>query len=353
MKRALITGITGQDGSYLADLLLKKGYEVHGLIRRSSSSNHARIAHLIENDVFENRFFLHWGDLSDKGSLRAAIEKSKPDEIYNLGAMSHVKVSFEMPEYTADVDALGTLRLLEVIREINPQIRFYQASTSELFGKVQETPQTETTPFYPCSPYGVSKIYSYWTVVNYREAYDLFACNGILFNHESPRRGDIFVSRKITIAVARIALGLQSKLTLGNLDSKRDWGYAPDFVEGMWRMLQVDSPQDFVLATGQTHTVRKFVELAFAEVGIQIGWEGNGLNEIGVDLATGKVLVDISEEFFRPREVDLLLGDASKAKAFLNWEPTTLLHELVSIMIKADRKEQQKLTDLHPLILSP
>jgi GDPmannose 4,6-dehydratase len=341
-KRAFVTGITGQDGSYLAELLLKKGYEVHGLVRRSSSSNLGRIDHLCKDESLKDRFVLHWGDLADKSSLQNAIEIAAPDEIYNLGAMSHVKVSFEMPEYTADVDALGTLRLLEIVRAVNPKIRFYQASTSELFGKVQSIPQTEKTPFYPCSPYGVSKIYGYWSVVNYREAYDLFACNGILFNHESERRGDIFVSKKITQSVARIKLGLQSKLTLGNLDAKRDWGYAPDFVEGMWCMLQADTPSDYVLATGKTHSVREFVERSFKELGISIEWQGEGLSEKGIDSETKKILVDISPEFFRPREVDFLLGDPSKAKKELGWNPQTSLEELVSIMVQYDMKEQSK-----------
>lgn len=339
-KRAFVTGITGQDGSYLAELLLAKGYIVHGLVRRSSSSNLGRIQHLCDDESLKDRLFLHWGDLADKSSLQNAIEVACPDEIYNLGAMSHVKVSFEMPEYTADVDALGTLRLLEIVRTVNPNIRFYQASTSELFGKVQSIPQTESTPFYPCSPYGVSKIYGYWSVVNYREAYDLFACNGILFNHESERRGDIFVSKKITQSVARIKLGLQSKLTLGNLDAKRDWGYAPDFVEGMWRMLQAEAPADYVLATGKAHSVREFVELSFKEVGIAIEWMGEGLEEKGINSKTGEVIVGISSEYFRPREVDFLLGDPSKAKKELGWNPQTTLDELVSIMVQYDLKEQ-------------
>jgi len=339
-KRAFVTGITGQDGSYLAELLLSKGYIVHGLVRRSSSSNLGRIDHLCKDESLKERFFLHWGDLADKSSLQNAIEVARPDEIYNLGAMSHVKVSFEMPEYTADVDTLGTLRLLEIVRTVNPGIRFYQASTSELFGKVQSIPQTESTPFYPCSPYGVSKLYGYWSVVNYREAYDLFACNGILFNHESERRGDIFVSKKITQSVARIKLGLQHKITLGNLDAKRDWGYAPDFVEGMWRMLQAEVAADYVLATGKAHSVREFVERSFKEVGITIEWQGEGLEEKGIDAKTGTVIVDISAEYFRPREVDFLLGDPTKAKKELGWNPQTTLAELVSIMVQYDLKEQ-------------
>ncbi len=336
MKKALITGITGQDGSYLAEFLLAKGYIVHGLVRRSSSSNLHRILHLCENKSLKDRFFLHSGDLSDFYSIKSAVESVQPHEIYNLGAMSHVKVSFEVPEYTANVDALGTLRLLEAIRTTCPAARFYQASTSELYGKVKETPQTEKTPFHPRSPYGVAKIYSYWAVVNYREAYNIYACNGILFNHESPRRGETFVSRKITIAVARIKAGLQDHIVLGNLDAQRDWGYAKDFVQGMWLMLQQDTPEDYVLATGQTTSVRKFVDLSFREVGIEISWEGSGVDEKGIDRATGKVVVLVSPEFFRPSEVDLLLGDATKAKEKLGWVHQTNLEELVRIMVKAD-----------------
>lgn len=329
MKRALITGITGQDGSYLAELLLEKGYSVHGIVRRSSSPNFDRIKHL------ENKIELHEGDLSDSSSVKRIIEKSDPVEIYNLGAMSHVKVSFEIPEYTADVDGVGVLRLLDAIKNHNPKIRFYQASTSELFGKVREIPQTEKTPFYPRSPYGVAKLYAYWIVVNYREAYGMYACNGILFNHESPRRGETFVSRKITLAVTRIALGLQETVLLGNLDAKRDWGYAKDFVEGMWLMLQQKEAEDYVLATGETTTVRKFVEMAFLEIGLQISWQGKGLDEKGVD-QHGKIRVEISSLFFRPAEVDLLIGDSSKAKIELGWEPKTSVHELVKMMVQAD-----------------
>jgi len=333
MKSALITGITGQDGSYLAELLLEKGYQVHGLVRRSSSPNLERIHHI------KDKVTLHEGDLSDSPSLKRIIEAVNPDEVYNLGAMSHVKVSFEIPEYTADVDGLGVLRLLEVIKNFNPKIRFYQASTSELFGKVQEVPQSELTPFYPRSPYGIAKLYAYWAVVNYRESYGLYACNGILFNHESPRRGETFVSKKITMAVARIAAGSDETLVLGNLDAKRDWGYAKDFVEGMWRMLQQESPEDFVLATGETTTVRKFVELAFHHVGLKIRWEGNGVSEKGIG-PEGEVLVEISPQFFRPTEVDLLLGNATKAKDLLGWTPKTSLGELVKIMVDADQKNQ-------------
>lgn len=336
MKKAIITGITGQDGSYLAELLLQKGYSVHGIIRRSSTCNLSRITHLCEDPKWKNSFFLHEGDLTDFSSLKRIISEVAPDEVYNLGAMSHVKSSFDVPEYTANVDALGVLRLLEAIRLGNTKIKFYQASTSELFGKVQETPQRETTPFYPRSPYGVAKLYGYWAVVNYREAYQMFACNGILFNHESPRRGENFVSRKITLAAAKIKLGLQDKLVLGNLDAKRDWGYAKDFVEGMWMMLQQDQPEDFVLATGTTTTVRKFVELSFHEVGIEILWEGKGAKEKGLDKNTGKVLVEVSPEFYRPAEVELLIGDATKAKKKLGWTPNTSLEELVKIMVRSD-----------------
>ncbi len=336
MKVALITGITGQDGSYLAELLLEKGYVVHGLVRRSSLTNLERIGHLCDNPDLKERFFLQQGDLSDSSSLKRAIDLAEPDEIYNLGAMSHVKVSFEVPEYAANVDGIGALRLLEIIRTTCPETKCYQASTSELFGKVMETPQKETTPFYPRSPYGVAKLYAYWAVVNYREAYDLFACNGILFNHESPRRGETFVSRKITLGVARIKKGLQEKLVLGNLDAQRDWGYARDFVEGMWLMLQQNQPEDFVLATGKMLSVRKFVELAFQEVDIEIVWEGKGIEERGKDSKTGRVLVEVSPEFFRPAEVDYLIGDASKAAEKLGWRPRTSTDELVKMMVKSD-----------------
>lgn len=336
MKVALITGITGQDGSYLAEFLLEKGYAVHGLVRRSSCPNLGRISHLCENPSLKNRFFLQSGDLCDAGSLRRIVDLVQPDEIYNLGAMSDVKESFDAPDYAANVDALGTLRLLEIIRLTSPEIKFYQASTSELYGKVQETPQKETTPFYPRSPYGVAKLYAYWAVVNFREAYNLFACNGILFNHESPRRGECFISRKITLAVARIKKGLQEKLIVGNLNAQRDWGYAKDFVEGMWLMLQHSQPVDFVLATGTVMSVRKFAELAFQEVDIEIIWEGTGLNEVGKDRKTGKVLIEVSAEFFRPAEVDFLLGDATKAKEILGWQPKTQIQELVKMMVQSD-----------------
>lgn len=335
-KNALITGITGQDGSYLAELLLQKGYQVHGLVRRCSSFNLGRVEHLWKDEELRGRFFLHDGDLSDACSLRRVVDKTEPDEVYNLGAMSDVKVSFDTPEYTANVDGLGTLRLLEAIKEVNGNIRFYQASTSELYGKVREIPQTEKTPFHPRSPYAVAKLFAYWTVINYREAYQIYACNGILFNHESPRRGEDFVTRKITMAVAKISKGLQSKLILGNLDAKRDWGYAKDFVEGMWLMLQQQMPDDFVLATGETNTVRQFVELAFREVGTEIVWEGSGINEKGKDRKNGQILVEVSSDYFRPAEVDILIGDAAKAKQKLGWGSSTALHELVHLMVKAD-----------------
>ena len=329
-KTALITGITGQDGSYLAELLLEKNYTVHGIIRRSSSFNTQRIDHLYYDKKLSGRFFLHYGDLTDSSNLNRILDKTTPDEIYNLGAQSHVKVSFEVPEYTADVDGIATLRFLDAIKEVGlvSKTRFYQASTSELFGKVRETPQRETTPFYPRSPYAVAKQYAYWIVVNYREAYNIFACNGILFNHESERRGETFVTRKITRAAGRIKLGLQDKLILGNLDSKRDWGYAPEYVEGMWRILQADSPDEYVLATGETHTVREFTELAFARLGIDIDWEGKDEYERGVCRKTGKVVVEVSPQYYRPTEVDLLLGDASKAKSVLGWEPKTTFRKL-------------------------
>lgn len=336
-KVALLTGITGQDGSYLAELLLEKGYEVHGVIRRSSSFNTGRIDHLYNDPKFAgSKFFLHYGDVTDTSNINRLLEKIEPAEIYNLAAQSHVKVSFEVPEYTAEVDAVGTLRFLDAIRETGIKTKFYQASTSELYGKVQEIPQTEKTPFYPRSPYGVAKLYGYWIIVNYREAYDLFACNGILFNHESPRRGETFVTRKITMAAAKIKLGLQDKLTLGNLNSKRDWGYAPEYVEGMWRMLQRDTPEDFVLATGETHEVRKFVDAAFNELGIELRWEGDGENEKGIEKATGKVLVAVDPKYYRPTEVDLLIGDATKAKQMLGWEAKTKFADLARLMAKAD-----------------
>jgi len=338
VKTALITGITGQDGSYLAELLLQKGYHVHGLIRRSSSFNRERIDHLyIQNaSLMDSRFFLHYGDMTDSSNLNRLLEKIGPDEIYNLAAQSHVKVSFEMPEYTAQVDGVGTLRFLDAIRETGARTRFYQASTSELFGKARTVPQSEQTPFYPRSPYAVAKLYAYWIVVNYREAYNLYACNGILFNHESPRRGEAFVTRKITIGASRVKLGLQSVLRLGNLNAKRDWGYAPEYCEGMWKMLQLDAPDDFVLATGETHTVREFAEIAFRELGVQIRWQGKGVDEQGVDTASGKVVVAVDPNYYRPTEVDLLIGDATKAKQKLGWIPNTKFEHLVVMMVNAD-----------------
>lgn len=336
-KTALITGITGQDGSYLSELLLQKGYTVHGIIRRASSFNTQRIDHLYNDESLKDRFFLHYGDLTDSSNLNRIIEKTAPDEIYNLGAQSHVKVSFEVPEYTADVDAIATLRFLDAIKETGlKHTRFYQASTSELFGKVQEIPQRETTPFYPRSPYAVAKQYAYWIVVNYREGYGMFASNGILFNHESERRGETFVTRKITRAAGRIKLGLQDRLILGNMDSKRDWGYAPEYVEGMWRILQADKPSEYVLATNETHTVREFTELAFARLGMDIEWSGKAENEKGVCKQTGKTVVEVSPRYYRPTEVDLLLGDASKAERELGWKPKTTFKKLVEIMTDAD-----------------
>lgn len=336
MKKALITGVTGQDGSYLAEVLLEKGYEVHGFVRRSSGYQMSRIHHLCQDTSLKKRFFLHEGDLGDSTSIKRAVETIQPDEVYNLAAMSDVKVSFDVPEYTADVDGIGTLRILEAIRTSCPKAKFYQASTSELYGKVREIPQTEKTSFYPRSPYAVAKLYAYWAVVNYREAYGIYACNGILFNHESPRRGEGFVSRKITLGVAKIKAGLQERLILGNLDAKRDWGYAKDFVKAMWTMLQQEEADDYVLATGKTTTVRRFIELSFAKIGIQISWEGRGLDEKGYDAETGKLLVEISPEFFRPSEVDLLIGSPEKAKDKLGWVPQTSLEELVEMMMESD-----------------
>lgn len=349
---ALITGITGQDGSYLAELLLEKGYEVHGIIRRSSSFNTGRIDHLYrDRHTTGLKFFLHYGDLTDSSNLTSLVTEIRPTELYNLGAQSHVKVSFEMPEYTADVDGLGTLRLLNAIRSAGliDSCRFYQASTSELYGKVQEIPQSETTPFYPRSPYAVAKQYSYWQVINYREAYNMFACNGILFNHESPRRGATFVTRKITRAVANIHLGKQDCLYLGNINAKRDWGHARDYVEGMWRMLQQKEADDFVLATGKTYTVREFVERAFAEVGTTIQWRGEAEEEVGFSVdAEGKetILVRVDPRYYRPTEVELLIGDPTKAKTKLGWEATCDLTGLVKEMVAADL-EMVKTGNLH------
>jgi len=342
MKKALITGITGQDGSYLAELLLEKGYKVHGIIRRSSSFNTGRIDHFWNDGVMDKRVFLYHGDLTDSSNLNRLLEKIKPDEIYNLGAQSHVKVSFEVPEYTADVDAMGTLRFIDAIKETGLKTKFYQASTSELYGKVREVPQNEKTPFYPRSPYGVAKLYAYWIIVNYREAYNIFACNGILFNHESPRRGETFVTRKITRAAARIKHGLQEKVLLGNLNAKRDWGYAPEYVDGMWRILQRDEPGDYVLATGETHTVREFADLAFKELDMELEWTGEGVAEKGIEKKTGKVRVAVNAKYFRPTEVDLLIGDATKAKNELGWEPRTKFEELVAKMARADLVKVKK-----------
>jgi GDPmannose 4,6-dehydratase len=342
-KIALISGITGQDGSYLTELLLEKGYIVHGIIRRSSSFNTFRIDHLYCDDqVLNHKMFLHYGDLTDSSNLNRIVEKVNPDEIYNLGAQSHVQVSFEVPEYTAEVDGIGTLRFLDAIRETGIKTKFYQASTSELYGLAREIPQTETTPFYPRSPYAAAKLYAYWVTVNYREAYHLFACNGILFNHESERRGKTFVTRKITVAVAKILNGLQETLLLGNMDAKRDWGYAPEFVEGMWRILQADNPGDYVLATGETHTVREFVEEAFAVMGEEISWKGTGVEETGILKSTGKTVVEIDPRYYRPTEVDLLLGNPSKAKEKLGWTPKVTFKELVKIMMKADFEKISK-----------
>lgn len=343
-KVALITGITGQDGSYLAELLLEKGYEVHGIIRRSSSFNTGRIEHLYIEELIKDmhnkrKIQLHYGDMTDSTNLIRVIQQTQPDEIYNLAAQSHVKVSFDMPEYTADTDGIGTLRLLEAVRilGLEKKCRIYQASTSELYGLVQEVPQRETTPFYPRSPYGVAKLYGFWITKNYRESYDMFCVNGILFNHESERRGETFVTRKITLATARIAQGKQEKLYLGNMDSLRDWGYAKDYVECMWLMLQHDKPEDFVIATGEYHTVREFTTLAFKEAGIELKWEGNGVDEKGIDVKTGKVLVEVDSKYFRPAEVEQLLGDPTKARTVLGWNPTkTSFEELVKIMVKHD-----------------
>jgi GDPmannose 4,6-dehydratase len=337
MKKALITGITGQDGSYLAELLLDKGYEVHGIIRRASSFNTDRIDHLYK-DRHETgvKMFLHYGDLTDSSNLNRLIEKVHPSEIYNLGAQSHVQVSFEVPEYTAEVDGIGTLRLLDAIRETGVNCRFYQASTSELYGMVQEVPQTETTPFYPRSPYAVAKQYGFWIVKNYREAYGLHASNGILFNHESPRRGETFVTRKITMAVARISRGLQTCLYMGNINALRDWGYAPDYVLMMWMMLQQETPDDYVVATNEMHTVREFIEKSFGHVGIEIVWEGAGVKEVGKNKATGEVVVRMDERYYRPAEVEQLLGNPAKAKKQLGWEPKVKFAELVKIMTEGD-----------------
>ena len=341
-KTALISGITGQDGSYLTELLLEKNYIVHGIIRRSSSFNTFRIDHLYKNESILNKsLFLHYGDLTDSSNLNRLVNKIQPSEIYNLGAQSHVQVSFEVPEYTGEVDAIGTLRLLDAIRETGIETKFYQASTSELYGKAQEIPQNETTPFYPRSPYAAAKLYAHWVTINYREAYDLFACNGILFNHESERRGKTFVTRKITVAVAKIILGLQDTLYIGNLDANRDWGYAPEYCEGMWRMLQADKPDDYVLATGETHSVREFVEKSFEVLDKEIEWEGKGVKEKGILKSSGNVVVEIDARYFRLTEVEYLLGDPTKAKKELGWVTKVTFKDLVSIMVNADYQKQK------------
>lgn len=342
MKKALITGITGQDGSYLAELLLSKGYEVHGLVRRASTFNTGRLDHIYQDPHVEDRhLFLHYGDLTDSSNLYRLIEKIVPDEIYNLGAQSHVRVSFDMPEFTGDADGIGVTRLLEAIRETRLNTRFYQASSSEMFGKVQAIPQNEETDFYPRSPYGVAKVYAYWMTVNFRESYNLYACNGILFNHESPRRGETFVTRKITRGLSRIKAGKETMIYLGNLDAKRDWGFAKDYVEAMWLMLQQPEADDYVIATNETHTVREFVEEAGRHLGYDIHWRGEGLDEEGYDELTGQVLVKIDPKYFRPAEVDLLIGDPAKALKKLGWKPTTTFKQLVELMVKADYQIEQ------------
>jgi GDPmannose 4,6-dehydratase len=347
-KVALITGITGQDGSYLAELLLAKGYLVHGIIRRSSTFNTSRINHIFQDPHESHKqLSLHYGDISDSSNISRLIEQIQPDEIYHLAAQSHVRVSFDIPEYTGDVTGLGTLRILDAIREAGIKTRFYQASSSEMFGEVQEVPQRETTPFYPRSPYGVAKVYGYWITRNYRESYGLFACNGILFNHESPRRGETFVTRKITRGMSRIKLGLDDVLYMGNLDAKRDWGYAKDYVEGMWRMLQQDEPDDYVLATNETHTVREFIELTAEHLGFALQWSGDGTDEIGIDELTGKTIIKIDPAYFRPAEVDLLIGDYAKAKQMMGWEPQVKFRELVQLMVEADLSAEAKKVEKH------
>src|SRR5437763_10627247 len=357
MKKALITGITGQDGSYLAELLLAKGYEVHGIIRRSSSFNTARIDDIYQDPhQTDRRLILHYGDLNDASSLNRILRNVDPNEIYNLGAQSHVKVSFDTPEYTGDVTGLGSTRLLEAIRELRIRPKIYQASSSEMFGKVHETPQRETTPFHPRSPYGAAKVYAFWMTVNYREAYSLYAVNGILFNHESPRRGETFVSRKVTRAAGRIKFGLQDRLYLGNLDARRAWGYAKDYVDAMWRMLQQDDPEDYVIASGETHTVREMCTRAFARAGITIEWRGSGFEECGVDAATGMTRVEIDPRYLRPTDVDLLSGDASKAKEKLRWTPSTSSHDLVDLMVDADLRlanDEARLRSSNALVSGP
>jgi len=342
MKKALITGITGQDGSYLAEFLLEKGYEVHGIIRRASTFNTSRISHIFKDPHINGmKLFLHYGDLSDSSNVSRILEKIKPDEIYNLGAQSHVRISFDIPEYTADVTGLGTLRILDAIRESGIKTKFYQASSSEIFGGASEVPQKETTPFHPRSPYGCAKAFAYWITRTYRESYGIFACNGILFNHESERRGETFVTRKITRGLARIKLGKEKKLFLGNLEAKRDWGHAKDSVSGMWMMLQQKKPDDYILATNETHTVREFVEKSAEFLGFKIKWEGRGLKERGVDQKSGKTIIEIDSRYFRPNEVDVLLGDYSKAKNKLGWEPKIKFNELVKLMTEADYKKEK------------
>lgn len=343
MKKVLITGITGQDGSYIAELLINKGYEVFGMVRRSSSFNRSRIEHLYidkcNNEGANNtNFKLLYGDLTDSSNLNRILEKVQPDEIYNLGAQSHVGISFQVPEYSAQVDGIGVLRILDAIKEVGIKTKFYQASTSELYGKAQEIPQTEKTPFYPRSPYATAKLFAYWAVVNYREAYNIFACNGILFNHESPRRGENFVTRKITLSACRIKAGIQNKLLLGNLYSKRDWGYAPEYVDAMWRMLQLEKPEDFVISTGKSYSIKEFVEKVFNYIGIEIYWTGKGINEKGIDKKKNKVLIEIDPKYFRPSEVDHLVGDSSKAQNILQWEPKVNIDELIRIMVDNDMK---------------
>ena len=343
MKKALITGITGQDGSYLAELLLEKGYEVHGLMRRSSSFNTGRIDHLHNpEESGKSKIFLHYADLADSSSLFRVIKEVNPDEVYNLGAQSHVKISFDVPEYTADVTGIGAVRLLEIVRSVNPKIKVYQASSSEMFGKVAETPQKETTPFYPRSPYGCAKVYAYWIMKNYRESYGMFTCNGILFNHESPRRGRNFVTRKITRTLCEIKSGMKETVYLGNLDAKRDWGYAPDYVEAMWLMLQQEKPDDYVIATGETHSVREFVEVSCKKLGFDLTWKGKGAEEKGIDKKTGKTIVAIDKKFFRPAEVDLLLGDPTKEIKKLGWKPKVKFKQIAELMIENDMEMIKK-----------
>ncbi len=342
MKKALITGITGQDGSYLAEILLDKNYEVHGIIRKASTFNTSRIDHIVNNPKKYPKFKWHWGDISDSSMINYVLRTVKPDQIYHLAAQSHVGVSFDLPEYTGNISGLGTVRLLEGIRENGMETKFYQASSSEMFGKAQEMPQKETTPFYPRSPYAAAKVYAYWITINFREAYNIFACNGIQFNHESPRRGETFVTRKITRAAAKIKLGLQDKLYLGNLNAKRDWGYAPEYCEGMWMILQQDKPDDFVMATGETHTVREFCNLAFKELDIELEWKGKNEDEKGIDKKTGKIIIEVDSRYYRPTEVDILIGDASKAKQKLGWKPKVRFEELINIMVKADWEKVKK-----------